>query len=206
MTILIEPHYLPSLEFMAILSQTEKVCFDLKSKFRKQTYRNRACILSSNGAKVLSIPVHHNSQSTMADVEIDYSQSWVKDHWGAFYSSYGKAAFFDYLADEFKAVWNRDRKYLHELNSDMLSVCLKILRWDIKIVEEVDDDVLDLRDQLSPKIDWKNRNYYRPVEYFQNFGNTFVPNLSILDLLLCQGPEASQILKDSIATPIERFV
>ncbi|MNL76721.1 WbqC-like protein family protein [compost metagenome] len=52
-------------------------------------------------------------------------------------------------------------------------------------------------DALSSINDKKNKNlnkYYQPIAYYQTFGNDFVSNLSIVDLLFNMGPEARSIL------------
>jgi hypothetical protein len=35
---------------------------------------------------------------------------------------------------------------------------------------------------------------FSPVSYHQNFGKLFVPDLSVLDLIFCEGPNAINIL------------
>ena len=37
------------------------------------------------------------------------------------------------------------------------------------------------------------------TKYFQIFGNNFVNNLSVIDLIFCEGPQARQIIKKSKA-------
>ncbi|MEL6539225.1 MAG: WbqC family protein [Bacteroidota bacterium] len=39
--------------------------------------------------------------------------------------------------------------------------------------------------------------YYQPVSYPQVFGRAFTPNLSIIDLLCCEGQHATDILRQS---------
>ncbi|MBC7920224.1 MAG: WbqC family protein, partial [Ferruginibacter sp.] len=43
-----------------------------------------------------------------------------------------------------------------------------------------------------------NNKIYNGIAYVQNFGNTFVPNLSVVDLLFCEGTRARSILEQSI--------
>jgi hypothetical protein len=53
---------------------------------------------------------------------------------------------------------------------------------------------VDGRNRISAKTDFGQRNILSPKEYIQNFGNTFVPNLSIVDTLMCEGPNAIKVL------------
>jgi len=203
----IEPHYLPSLEYFTVLAQTEELHWDVESSFQKQTFRNRCYILSPNKVMQLIVPVHFHQGTPLQEVTIDYRQSWVKDHWGAICSSYGKSPFFEYFAEEFNSVLKSKPELLIDLNQAMLSVCLRFLQWQIDIqINSEENRSHDLRNIISPKQSFEDRAFYQAISYQQNFGNTFVPNLSILDLLFCQGPEAGRILRDSMKTPIERFL
>lgn len=202
----IEPHYLPSLEYFTVLAQTDQLYWDVESSFQKQTFRNRCYILDPNKVMPLIVPVHYRQGTPLKEVTIDYRQSWVKDHWGAIYSSYGKSPFFEYFGEEFLVVLKSKFNRLIDLNHAMLSVCLKMLQWQIDIqLESLENAPHDLRNKILPKQPFDNREFYDPIPYQQNFGNTFVPNLSILDILFCQGPEAGRLLRDSIKIPIERF-
>ena len=206
-SILIEPHYLPSLEVFSLIYQADDVYWDIDSAFQKQTFRNRCYLLSANGVTPLIVPVHFKMGDPFKEVTIDYGQSWVRTHWGAVYSAYGKSPYFEYFESYFHKVWNDKPKYLIDLNHAMLSVCLKCAqkKMDVKL-DQVKSGLIDLRGLFSPKQSFELRNFYQPFEYPQNFGNTFVPNLSILDLLFCQGPEAGEILRRSVEHPFERFM
>jgi hypothetical protein len=206
-SVLIEPHYLPSIELFGVIYQADELILDIDSAFQKQTFRNRCYLLSANGKLPLIIPVHFHVGTPFKDVTIDYRQSWLREHWGAVYSAYGKSPFFEYYGSYFQQVWDDKPKYLLDLNHAMLSVCLRFLQKELPISHETSKSgLIDLRNTILPKKSFETRNFYRPFEYPQNFGNTFVPNLSILDLLFCQGPEAGEILRRSVQHPFERFV
>jgi hypothetical protein len=63
--------------------------------------------------------------------------------------------------------------------------------------KELDLGIFDARNTINPKKLIERDFFYNPVPYQQNFGNEFVPNLSILDLLFCRGNQALEILKKS---------
>jgi hypothetical protein len=58
-------------------------------------------------------------------------------------------------------------------------------------------NIIDIRGQIHPKEDFGLRNILNPRKYTQLFGSEFVPNLSIIDLLFCAGPESREILAKS---------
>lgn len=205
-TLFIEPHYLPSLEYFVVLSQFDQIYFDINGRYKKQTYRNRTYLLTANGPHPLSVPVKFGNHTPYKDVRIDYSQSWVRDHWGAFYSAYGKSPYFDHFGEMFENVWSARHSYLMDLNQEMLSLCFRLLGWqNVMQTESPKNPHNDLRDVISAKAGFETRQFYRSETYLQNFGKAFVPNMGILDPLLCLGPEAAMVIKNSIATPAERF-
>ncbi|MEP0984730.1 WbqC family protein [Ekhidna sp.] len=201
--ILIEPHYLGSLEYFSLLVQYEKICFEINDSFPKQTFRNRAYFLTSNKVQPLIIPVKYNNGDLTREVKVDYSQRWMKDHWGAFYSSYGKAPFFEYFGDDLKNIWDKEIPDLLDLNIELMKLIFKILQIDFNhsfttdFVPNIKNGDMDFRGIVNPKKSFSNRKIYNPHPYRQLFGDTFVPNLSIVDLIMNEGPNAAHILSKS---------
>ncbi|MEQ9216802.1 MAG: WbqC family protein [Cyclobacteriaceae bacterium] len=203
-TVVIEPHYLGNLEYFVTLINARELIFEVQDHFVKQTYRNRCYIHSPAGKHMLIVPVSYDNRTRMKDVKIDYSQSWLRDHWGAFYSSYGKAPFFDFFEDEFRSAWDSKPSFLLDLNLQMMTLCLRLLQIDMphKLTDDfrssMEKGSLDLRNRILPKISFDQRDLYIPFPYIQNFGSNFVANLSIVDLLMCEGPGALSILRNSM--------
>ena len=203
MMICIEPHYMGSLEYFVSLLQVKSIHLEVNDYFVKQTFRNRCYILGSNDVQVLVVPVHHSNKAIYRDVKIDYGQNWLKDHRRAIQSAYGKAPFYDHFYDLFYRVWMSKPVFLMDLSIAMMTICLKILQIDMQIDQTYSyskpllGEYVDQRNSILPKISFMNRNIYKPKPYIQNFGNNFVSNLSIIDLLMCEGPNGKAILQRS---------
>jgi len=202
--IIIELHYLPSVAFMSLLQNSDQVIIESQEHFVKQSFRNRTLIHDANKVLPLSIPVKHSGlKIPIQEVKIDYSQKWMNLHWRAIQSSYGKAPFFDFYADYFKAEIYSEETYLFNLNENLLTLCLKLMGLDLtlKFTEKYDRassvTIMDLRSTINPKEHLSNLSWFHAKPYYQLFGKDFVPNLSILDLLFCTGPDASSISKES---------
>lgn len=201
--IIVEPHYLGSLEYFVALINSDEIHLEVCQHFTKQTYKNRCYILSSGGVMPLSVPVSFDKRTPYKEVTIDHQQSWVRDHWGAFYSAYGKAPFFEFFEDHFRTIWEQKHKFLLDLTTEMMTMCLKVLQYDrpFTLTSEYqkipDHRLIDLRERILPKKPFEERDLYLPFPYTQTFGNIFVPNLSIIDLIMCEGSRASEVLTRS---------
>jgi hypothetical protein len=204
---IIELQYLPQPVYFAFLISNQQLYIDKYEHFVKQTYRNRCRILTANGIDELTIPVlNASSKVPVKDIKIDNSQKWVNRHWRAIQSAYGKAPFFEFYGPELKNTFYKNHKYLFDLSMELLTQCLDFLKLkkDIKFTDKyyslMDSPQNDLRSNISPK---KNRILpftYKQMTYQHVFGNKFVENLSIIDLIFCEGPRAGDILKSGIIT------
>lgn len=205
MSVRIELQYLPSIDYFACLLKYGEVALEAQEHFVKQTYRNRCHILAANGIDTLIVPVIHSAPKIpIREVKIDYSQGWVRWHWGAIVAAYGKAPYFEYFGSDFERVYHKKPTFLFDLNWEFLTMCLKLLRVKpiIRLTEIYEEQLsagqFDALSQIHPKNTAGHNIFSKLVVYQQNFEQTFVPNLSILDVLMCQGAEATRILKQAI--------
>ncbi|WP_379841894.1 WbqC family protein [Larkinella bovis] len=201
----IELHYLPSLTYFTALFPFETVWLEAAEHYGKQSYRNRCYVLTANGIDRLTVPVLNGTHKQLIrDVRIDDRQAWPERHWRCLVTAYSKAPFFEYYADELQAVFRRKWSYLFDLNLELLTLCLKWLGWQKKLLltehfeRQWAADILDAHALIDARGNVQNGRFYRPVSYPQNFGNVFVPDLSILDLIFCQGTGATDILRQSL--------
>jgi hypothetical protein len=204
-SLLIESQYLPSIAFFSTLDGKDELILEANENFEKQTYRNRCHLLSSQQIEILTVPLlGANKKIKTKDIKIDNSQNWHKKHWRSIQTCYGKSPFFEFFADEFKPIYEKDFTFLWDLNLDLLTICLKITNQPIKIVQsvsyekKVSGNVMDARSLIHPKKPENLENLYYPTTYGQSFGNNFEPNLSVIDLLMNEGPNAKNVIQQSI--------
>lgn len=204
--LLIDIQYFPSLEYFIALVLTHKVILETCENYEKQSYRNRCYIKGANKILYITVPVlNGNSKVIVKDIKIDNSQKWLNLHWKTIASAYGKAPFFMFYGDLIKEILYKKHKFLIDLNTELLYKLLEILRFKIEInftteyKKETEKNINDLRSAIHPKRDYKLNNLYSPCRYNQIFGREFVGNLSILDLLFCEGNNAMKVLKESRA-------
>jgi hypothetical protein len=196
----IETHYLPSLEYMTLLLQNTSLVFEVEENFPKQTYRNRCLILGANGVERLTVPVIHFSGEKIKtkDTKIDYSQNWVKHHQGAIKAAYGNAPYYEFFEPYISQIFARKRFFLVDLNIDLLTFIYRILDSPLEYSVTQEFRLFNGRsyyDLISAKKDSSERLIYLNRPYRQCFGAEFVPNLSVLDLLMNYGKESLTFLK-----------
>jgi hypothetical protein len=202
--LLIESHYLPSIQYFAALSTAETITIERHEHYVKQSYRNRCHILTSQSVDRLVVPLtsKHN-KALITELKPDYSQKWVLNHWRAIESAYRNAPFFDYYADDFQKLLFKQHTFLYDFNLEFLTICLKWLTLNKQIEETLtyekvsSKEYLDLRNAIQAKKPELIKSWFRPVTYPQVFGNKFVEGLSILDLIFCEGPNARAIVMQS---------
>ena len=203
-SILLELPYLPCVQFFSKIKQG-KVYLEHCESYTKGSYRNRCHIAGAQGVQVLSIPLQggKHQQQSIREVRIAHDTPWHTQHWTAIKSAYGKSPFFEYYADELIPIFKKKYEFLWDWNWDLLQTLLLLLQLDADIVctteyeKNPPNSILDFRNGISPKAHkaFPDPNF-TPYKYGQVFEaeNGFLPNLSILDLLFCTGPEASFIL------------
>ncbi|MCH7414460.1 WbqC family protein [Belliella sp. R4-6] len=202
MSIITELFYLPPIEYFVAIQKEKMILLDIQENYQKQTYRNRCQIRLANKVETLSIPVLGGNKKVKTElVKIDYHQKWVNVHLRGIQSAYGKAPFFEYYFPYIEEVFQKKFDLLTDFNLELLTVCLKLLQLDIKVMKlnktDINSESIDIRGLISSKSPFEDRNIYQPAPYSQLFGLDFVPNLSIIDLLFCVGPESNNILAKS---------
>jgi hypothetical protein len=192
--------YLPPVDYFIALNKYKPgILIEREEHFPKQTYRNRANIYSPDGVLTLTVPVAKGSKNhtKIKDVKISYDFKWQRLHWMSLEGCYRRSAYFEYYEDDFAVFYEKEVKYLFDYNEQMLHLLLKLLKikTTLQFTETYEPEypaLTDLRNTISPKREsgFKQKPYFQVFE--ERFG--FVKNLSIVDLLFNQGPQAANYL------------
>ena len=197
--LLLHPTYFsPIIQYVAI-SKSETICFEVEDNFQKQTYRNRCFIYTAEGKHLLNVPIQHNKgvKQKTKDVKIDYKDDWNKLHLKTLFTAYNSSPFFEFYIDDLLPIFNKKHTFLLDLNLLSHQIIMDALELKVSTskTEEFFKDTL-LKDYRNLAISKKEPPYNlaRYIQVFeQNHG--FIPNLSILDLLFMEGPNALNYLE-----------
>ncbi len=201
MNLIVDIQYFPSVILYKYLYKCSHIYFEQYDSYQKMSFRNRCMIAGANGSISLSIPLEsgRDQRTLMKDVRISDAQDWQKQHWKTLLSTYNRSPWFEFFRDELEALYRRKYVFLIDWNMDCftwtmgkLGLKLSISKTDKFAAFQEKDDVLDLRNKLLPR---NFREFECPV-YSQVFQEKtgFIPNLSILDLLFCEGNHAAALL------------
>lgn len=189
--------YMPPVEYFTQLnSHKPDVWIERHEHFPKQTYRNRANIYSPDGLLTLVIPVVKGSKvhTPVKDVKISYDFRWQRLHWMSLQACYRRSAYFEYYEDDFAPFYQQQTKYLFEYNQKLLELILKLLKLkvDVKYTGEYEAKYFESIADLRYIMNGKKEPASEQKQYFQVFEERsgFLKNLSIVDLLFNQGPQA----------------
>jgi len=201
-----------SLTYLGNIQWFAKVCFeecviDVGEHYVKQSFRNRCEIMASPvGRMPLAVNVvKGNSRQVMKDIRIDYSKRWQHQHRQALVSAYSNSPFFDHYWPEFEPFFERRYEFLTDLNVGLLETLLRLLGSDAapefsQTYIDAAAGCTDLRNAISPKPRLSQPDpSFHPESYWQVFSDImpFEPNLSVVDLLFCEGPQSLDILRRS---------
>jgi hypothetical protein len=201
MNLLTEIQYFPPATFYKSLSDFSNIIFEQYECFQKMSFRNRMIIANANGRSVLSVPLEHgrDQKKYMKDVRIANHQPWQSQHWKSLESAYGRSPFFEFYRDELYALYEKPFLFLLDWNMHCFEWTLKKLGLHLQVglthsySKDYDPgNFLDRRNALLPKnyLDFEGPKYRQVFE--DKLG--FLSNLSILDLIFCEGKRGAELL------------
>ncbi len=201
--IVVPAAYFGNIEYYRTIIKGGKVVVEAKEHYPKQSYRNRTLIMSANGVIPIIAPIKRSKggKQLTCEAEIDYSMPWQRNAWRAVSSAYRNSAYFEHYEGVIKGFFETRYDTLIEMNSSILTTTLELLGVNSDIsfsdsyvmqTELESMGIDDYREHFSPK----KASTAHFKEYYQVFSDrlAFAENLSILDLLFCEGNNAVEYI------------
>jgi hypothetical protein len=218
------PGFFHKLSLADVLVVMDDVQYD-----KRFTNRNR--ILVPQGPMWLTVPIEKDDRFLPnSSVKINNGIRWRDDHWRKISLSYRNAAFFDRYSDSLEETFQREWGLLIDLDLGLLKKTMEWLGLDLPVVRESELKVggksterlintckavgADTyvsgrggRNYMDPGLFEKEGirlvfQEYAPIPYHQRFTSTFVPDLSIIDMLFNLGPAALPLIRGSDGAPL----
>ncbi|HXP51225.1 MAG TPA: WbqC family protein [Bacteroidia bacterium] len=193
--------YLPPLpHYVAMLAHSE-VKWDIHEHFHKQYFYNRSIIYGANGPLKLIIPLHKRHEKTpLKEVKIKYEDNWQALHWRSLEAAYRRSPYFEYFEHELEPLYtNYEPELLIDWNRKLFETVNKLMQAEVKLsytaeylkTYEQADDCRSMSSPAQMQLQASKEVKYQQV-FQEKYG--FISNLSIIDLLFCEGPHAKQLL------------
>ncbi|MDC3284943.1 WbqC family protein [Flavobacteriaceae bacterium] len=215
-----QPHFLPWLGYFNKIIHADMFVVLEQVQYRKNYFQNRCKIKGNNKDLWLSLPVKKSSSSLIRDVELINNKKDRLKIIKTLMQYYSKTKYFDNYFQEIKEILLNDELKLSRLNNQLLKKFLDILKIDteikfckdftenqdpnlrlIEICKNSNSDTyisgvggknyldISLFEKNNIKVQFQNFN--SNIEYSQ-VGDSFLPGLSILDVLFNVGAEQTK--------------
>lgn len=194
-TALLQTTYFGPVQWYQKLRRYDQCLIEQYDSYQKQTFRNRCVIATANGMQALTVPVKHGEEKILLkDLRISDHNQWRRVHWNALQSAYSESPFFDYYVDDIRPFFEQKYEFLIDFNETIRQKICELIDFQPKVTYTtnfLNDHDADFREVISAKHPLPDPDF-QPKRYWQVFQHKhgFLPNLSILDLLFCMGPES----------------
>ncbi|GAC1652091.1 MAG: WbqC family protein [Vulcanimicrobiaceae bacterium] len=225
-----QPVYLPWLGLFNKIALAEAFCIFDVAQYQTKDFNNRNKIKTNAGPLWLSVPVeskdHFNKR--ISDVKI-INNGWNRKHLKSIALAYKKAPYFEEYFPPLQSILEREFELLTDLNAEILDLFLRQLDIAVPVTRATayapqgakSDLVLDLCVKLgaSDYVFGSQGRDYADVPHFLERGVTphfqayvhpsyaqlhgpFEPFMSVVDLLLNEGPRSLDILMSGNVTSV----
>jgi hypothetical protein len=222
---IMQPTYLPWIGYFDLMDQADCFVFLDSVQFNRRSWQQRNRIKGPDGEIMLTVPVLSKGKrhQLICDVEIDSMTNFSQKHLKAIYHNYKKASFFSAYYQGFSEILGKPHKLLCDLNieithwfmeqlgiqcetvrSSSLNVSGAKAKLLYNICQQIGGSVYLSAEGSKEYIEQNNpfqegeigliyHDFQHP-EYNQLFGS-FIPYLSVLDLLLNEGTFSLNIIR-----------
>ena len=200
MNIILHPTYFPSIASFVSIAKADNLTFEVCDNYQKQTYRNRMFIYGANGKIPLTVPVIYSQKNRQLykDIKISEDTNWQDLHWKSIQSAYSSSPFFEFYQDDFQPLFYKKFQYLLDFNFKCLEIVYDSLElpFEFETTKVYQPNITNLFDYRFLVENRKEQEQpFKPYVQVFDDKHGFIPNLSILDLIFNEGPNAMMYLE-----------
>lgn len=220
---ILQSNYIPWKGYFDLIGAADQFIFHDDLQYTKNDWRNRNNIATQRGKIWLTIPCGTNEHRLINEVRVD-NMKWQKKHFELIRQHYKNAPYWNYCLPLLEQIYLvRTWEYLSDLNQYVIMLIARdFLKFntefsrseDFCLTQQKEARVLELlkavdadeyvsgpsaQQYLHPQHFEENGlslNYFSYDNYseYPQLNSPFTHSVSILDLLLCTGPKASDYL------------
>lgn len=194
MALFIPTYFSPISQYKEIY-KSDKITFEFEDNFQKQSFRNRCYIYNGNGKQLLSVPVKHQmkeGRKKTKDTLIENNFPWQDQHFKSIQTAYRTSPYFEFFEDDITPIFEKKYRYLVDLNIDTFLFITDALQISNEFDKTYSYELETTHKDYRYLAERKRQPEKVTNPYVQMFDDKhgFIPNLSILDLLFMEGPNA----------------
>ncbi|MEA2104724.1 MAG: WbqC family protein [Candidatus Cloacimonadota bacterium] len=219
---ILQSNYIPWKGYFHILEKADHFVFLDSVQYTCCDWRNRNKIKTPSGTIWLTVPTNGTQSMKIDEVQIDSSKNWQERHLKSLQMSYGKCDYFHKYFELIKNILQTDWESISELNQFLIMEICKYLNiktkfsnsTEYKLENGKNEKIISIVKQLGgthyvtgpaaksyiiPLLFEENgitltyMDYSHYGEYKQPWGK-FDHQVSILDLLFCEGPNSPKYI------------
>lgn len=185
--------FLPSLEYMLFLLRGAEVT--PHEPYSKQSYRNRADILTSQGVQSITIPVakHAYPPPDTSRIVVSEHGQWRRELLHAIRTSYSAAPYYEHYAEEIESLILTEEPSLATYSLAWLRWVAETVGMPLPVVRKEKDHAARVYRHIVDRHYKSELSFERYWQVFET-QHGFSSNLSVLDLILNLGPATHSYL------------
>ena len=217
-----QSNYLPWIGYFKLISKADCFIVYDSVQYTKNDWRNRNKIIVNNSLINLTIHVQYSftSKKTIDQIKLPET-NWHDEHLQLIHQGYRKTNFFSYYP-EIEKIVKTDFEFLSKLNIELISYLCSLLNISTyiykgakfnhnleksdRIIDKCKDlgahtyvtspkamNYLNLKKFEQEKISVELINYSSCLEFYNQDLPSFIPHVSVLDVLFREGPTKTSL-------------
>lgn len=222
---IVQSNYIPWRGYFDLINSVDEFILFDDAQYTRRDWRNRNAIKTPQGLLWLTIPVQVRGKYLQKIKETIVSdETWTHQHWRSIVHNYSPAPYFEDYREQFEKLYlGTEDRYLSHINLRFLKAICQILGISTTISFSMDYDLIEGKTerlvQLSKDagateyLSGPSARVYLDEESFRKEGiklsymdysgypeyhqlyPPFEPNVSIIDLIFNEGPNATRFMR-----------